>query len=232
MAADAAVFYTPTTGRTARAISVVAVVNDTNLSAAGGDNGRDQALAFGANSWVHFYLVLDGATVKSRSSATAPPTGPTLQGTESAWAYCGAIRYNGSSILVRTRMRGAWMLYDQYQFALANGAATTETAIDLASFIPPNASKVQIYSDLRVSTGLNGIGFPYTLIRAVSGSDNALAITLAKAVLTDIAIGSVTGILANTAQTLYYLIVEVGDGSDTTTLNVNIMGYVVPNGDA
>lgn len=226
MAAQVVEFYNPTTFQTTCLVSVAAVTNDVGLSA-GVDNGRDTDAVFTSSIWVHVYLVLDGATVKSRTSLTAPPTGPALQGTESAWAYVGAIRRNASNALVATRLRGATMFYENIDahLALNAGNATVETAIDLTIETPPNAVNTLVHTagtmadttqlasyGIRVITGLN---FTYGYVaQASTGTTAANAILI---------------VVPNIAQNIYYL----WNGTYTgRTLYVRIMGYTVPNGDA
>lgn len=227
LAADAVGFWNPTDKSIHTMVSVATVVN--NVGAGTANNGQDQAGAFTSSTWIHVYFVLDGVTVKTRSSLTTPANGPTLQGTESAWAYAGAVRRDASNNLVAIRIRGAWHLYDDYMTILANGAATTNTSFSTATVVPPNATTIHFYADLRVSTALNGTGNPYVLIGVAAGGVGT-AVTLSKPTATSIDIKSITAILSNVSQTLWYVITEVGDGSDTTTLNVQMMGYRIPNG--
>ena len=115
-------------------------------------NGRDAAASFSASSWVHFYWIFDPGdedtarpeNLASLSSATAPPTGPTLPTNYVYWSYAGAVRLNSSSQLTRTRIMGNKALYETHQQALTDGVATTESEVNLQSFIPPNAGYFQV----------------------------------------------------------------------------------------
>ena len=227
MAAEAAIFYNPTTGRTARVISVVAVVNDTNLSATGGDNGRDQAVAFTASSWIHFYLVLDGATVKSRSSATAPPTGPTLQGTESAWAYVGAIRYDATPALVPTHIRGSRVFYRSAQPVLDGGSAVIETAMNVASFVPPNALDYELIFSVRYANAT--VNVENTLeLRVVSGSTYLNTGFDVNAQVANISNYTNTAVvLPNVGQNFYYHWIS---NTGTRSVYIRLYAYSVANG--
>lgn len=227
MAANAAIFYNPTTGRTARIISVAAVVNDTNLSAAGGDNGRDQAVAFTASSWIHFYLVLDGATVKSRSSATAPPTGPTLQGTENAWAYVGAIRYDATPVLVRTYIRGSSVFYQTAQPILDGGSATAETTIDVAAFVPPNALNYVLATSIRYTNASVGIESRVGFRLASGVTYINTGADLATQVANVTVYTNPTVIIPNIGQSFFY-IWEVNGGTRAVFMRLYV--YRVPNG--
>lgn len=129
--------------------NVATVTND--VAAAGPvANGRDQAAAFAANSWIHFYWIWNGTTLATISSAVAPPTGPTLPAGYTHWAYIGAIRFNASSQLMQTRISGNNVYYRNNGLTqvLSGGSATGATAVDVSSFVPPNASHIFLESRL------------------------------------------------------------------------------------
>jgi hypothetical protein len=113
-----------------------------NVAAAGPTaNGRDQAGAFSASSWIHFYVIWGAGALSTVSSAVAPPTGPTLPTGYTHWEYVGAVRFNGSSQLVRTRILGDTAFYDApVTLPGSPFTATTETAISTAAQVPPNAT--------------------------------------------------------------------------------------------
>lgn len=194
-----------------------------NVSTAGpAANGRDQAGAFGASSWVHFYWIWNGATLATLSSAVAPPTGPTLPGGYTHWAYAGAVRFNGSSQLVKTRIKGDTARYEAAQSALAGGAATVETSIDLSALVPPNALRAAVKARMANSNtgGANALS-----LRLVAGTEHT-NITAAQA-----AAGPVVtyddGFLEipNIGQALLYL-----NSLATGASSVDVLGYVLPNG--
>src|SRR5882724_7227456 len=82
ISADAVVLRNPTTGQTITKTSTGTLTNDTGVAGVTA-NGRDQAGAFSASSWIHFYFIVkaDGTGLATLSSAVAPPTGPTLPAT-------------------------------------------------------------------------------------------------------------------------------------------------------
>jgi hypothetical protein len=166
LSADAVVLRNPSDGSTITKVNTGVLTNDTSVAgpAAG---GKDQAGAFAANNWIHFYFIIkaDGTGLSTLSSLTTPPTGPTLPATYTHWAYAGAVRYNATPLLIKTTMRGSWMTYtdgmNASNNALAGGAATTETAVSLAAFVPPNAKMMNLYvqHSPNGAGGFVGIGF-------------------------------------------------------------------------
>jgi hypothetical protein len=162
--ADAVVLRNPTDSTTVIRTNTGTLTNDTGLAGSAA-NGRDQAGAFVASTWLHFYFIWNGTTLATLSSTVAPPTGPTLPTGYTHWAYAGAVFYNATPLLVRTRMRGAWEYYiDGRQTALSAGAATVETAVSLTTFIPPNALA------LKIGTQSTASSLTATL-RIISGAD-------------------------------------------------------------
>lgn len=119
-------------------------VKTVNIATAGpAANGRDQAGAFAAGSWVHFYWIgkIDG-TFEGIASAAAEDVGPTLPATYTHWAYAGAVRLSAGGALLKSRIKGAWVRYEAPVSALAAGGAVVETAVSLATQVPPNALEV------------------------------------------------------------------------------------------
>lgn len=201
-----------------------------NVALAGPDpNERDQAAAFSASSWIHFYWIWNGTTLATLSSATAPPTGPSMPTGYTHWAYAGAVRFNGSSVLVTTYIKGNTAFYQVQQAALSGGTATVETAVDISAFVPPNATSVIANVVTGVTTGANGTGNPGVRFRVFTGV-NYSSLFGVKNAAADETRNDANIITPNVAQNLYYLNVEVGDGTDTTEATINILGYGLPNG--
>lgn len=217
LAANAVCFFNPTNNGIIAFTSAVSVTNNVGTSADQA-NGRDQVGAFTSSIWLHVYFVLDGTTVKSRSSTGAPPTGPTLQGTEKAWAYAGAVRRNALNNLVATQLRGAAMFYNVGQNAVTGGTASAETSVALATFVPPNAlmytSRVQTEQTVAAATTLR--------LRHTAGSDY-LSVVITTAAQNDALVVT----FPNTAtQDMFYSWTV----SPTGGLTMDVLGYCVPNG--
>ncbi len=201
-----------------------------NVSTAGSAaNGRDQAGAFSASSWIHFYWIWNGTTLATLSSTVAPTTGPTLPATYTHWAYCGAVRFDSGSALVKTRFRGSWAFYEGRINILSSGSATTETAVDISSVVPPNALECQteIVGD-NISDAVGTLTLTQ-LFRVISGSNfyalqtQLSGLGLSAATLTP---GAVVR-FPNVAQNFYYLNTNT---AGTGRLTVTFHGYANPNG--
>lgn len=202
-----------------------------NVSLAFTANGRDQAGAYSASTWLHFYFIWNGTILSTLSSTVAPPTGPTLPTGYTHWAYAGAIYYNATPLLVKTRMRGAWMEYEVVQTVLSAGSATSETSIDLTTFIPPIALQVKtLVAQYTITTSAGGVISATVVFRYVSGSTYYVVRTIrdglgAATVQTD---GDWVVIFPNLAQTLFYLWTVTTGTSQAISLYA--LGYSVPNG--
>lgn len=205
-----------------------------NVSTAGpAANGRDQAGAFSAGSWVHFYWIWNGSTLATLSSATAPPTGPTLPSGYTHWAYAGAVYFDGSSHLSLVRIKGNTVFYETQQAALSGGSATVETAVSLATLIPPNALNVRIKFQYNLTTNAGGSAASSLGLRAVSGS-TLTGLRVSTTAASNVGISDSFAQMPNISQNLYYIITS---GTDTNPANVSsrsvdihVLAYTVPNG--
>lgn len=192
-----------------------------NISTAGSvANGRDQAGAFSASSWIHFYWIWNGTTLASLSSVSA--TSPTLPSGYTHWAYCGAVRFNGSSQMLKTRFAGAMAFYEAEQTALSTGTANSETAIDLSTFIPPNSLIAILH--LNVSNGTANAGSYTSKLRIVTGTDYFI-LNIGVEVNGSNSQSDGGFLAPNVSQNIYYI-------QSVTTIRTSlfVMGYMMPNG--
>lgn len=213
--ADAVVLYRVSDGTTVLRHNPGAAIS-CNVTAAGpAINGRDQAGAFSAGSWVHFYWIWNGTTLATVASATAPPTGPAMPSGYTHWAYAGTVRFNGSSQLVATRIKGARAYYVAQQSALANGTATSTTSVSLTTLIPPNTLSYQVRVRLVGDSAATRTG----TIEVVSGTTHTSITTTnterAHAYLE----------LPNLSQAVRYY-----TSNAAATMDLDILSYTLPNG--
>jgi hypothetical protein len=180
--------------------------------------GRDQAAAFGANVFIHVYLIAkpDG-TYHLTASLTAPPTGPALPSGYSFWAYCGALRIDNSSAIIRARFRGAWTLYDAAQSVLADGRAIVETAVSVASVVPATALTWQLHA-----TGYHQTNASRFRVRIVTGQEYTPLPTVSAVA----GVARWTDTLPNVSQQFLYLVTQ--DQGATTGLNAYVRGFENP----
>jgi hypothetical protein len=126
-----------------------------NISTAGPiANGRDQAGAFSNSSWVHFYWIWNGTTLATISSATAPPTGPTLPSGYTHWAYACSVYLNSSGALRLVVCTGNTVTYGIADGGatsiLSAGQQTTMTSIDCSALVPPVRGFILLHGTLLV----------------------------------------------------------------------------------
>jgi hypothetical protein len=207
----------------------------TNNIAVQGANGRDQAAAFGASSWIHFYFIWNGTTLATLSSLSAPPTGPTLPSGYTHWGYAIPIRYNATPVLVRSYARGAWVHYQSPPTVLSNGTATTETAVSVSTVVPPNALAYSISQGgsigARIVGDSSGTAIGLAVIRITSGNNWGYVVTFND----NVALGNginkaaATMILPNIGQQFIYLW-GISNGTLADGLSLQVDSYKVPNG--
>lgn len=206
------------------------------LTAGPAANGRDQAGAFGANSWLHFYLIakVDGSGLATLSSTVAPPTGPALPSTYTHWAYCGAVRFDASSHLIAMRLGGAMAFYDITDFGgggvnrlVNNGTALTMTALDASALIPPNSRTGLFTFWMAASTASAS---PFGLLVRPTGAaqaGNYVSYVTAPGGSVYAASAITRQYPVSSAQSIDYMIDTAGSGQGAI---IDVVGYKMPNG--
>lgn len=186
-------------------------------------NGRDQAGAFSANSWVYVYFVWNGADLATVASTQLPATGPSLPAGYTHWAFATAVRWNGSSNIQTCYVRGSSVHVGRIS-ALASGTATSATAISLSSAVPPNALQAAILATLLNATA--GAGQYALNLYATSGGLNLATASIGVNAASGLARDSLAVDIPNVSQTVYYTV-----SSTAVQAVVDVLGYSVPNGD-
>lgn len=203
-----------------------------NVSTAGpAAGGRDQAGAFSASSWIHFYFIWNGSTLSTVSSTVAPPTGPTLPTGYTHWAYITVIRFNASSQLMATKVRGAGVFYNDNnsQVLLSAGTATTETSISTSTYVPPNAVTFGGYGLIIIQDSAAGVG-GFLAFRIVTAVDYLLIQKFTQvAAVVDRASAYLS--FPNISQSLFY-VWEGTPPNQTNEAYLKAINYYVPNGDS
>jgi hypothetical protein len=194
------------------------LTNDTGL-AGPASGGRDQAGAFGASTWLHFYFIWNGATLSTVSSTVAPPTGPTLPGGYTHWAYIGAVRYNATPLLVPTTMTGPYASYWARQGAY-NAVVAVETGVSVATVVPPNASMINLSMQMNSS----GAAVGTAEVRFVTGQTYHIIAAGTAAVA---GIDTAVLMIPNQSQNIFHI--ETGAPAASQAW---VLGYLMPNGGA
>lgn len=178
VSADLVQFRNPSTGAVNVVTSQGLLTCDLGTQ---GRNGRDQAGALATSAFIHLYYTWDGATVASRASNSAPPTGPTLANGETAWAYAGAVFNGAGPVLTKTRMRGADMFYEARQNVFdATVTAGSESTITYTGAVPANALSFRTFHCVNATAASEPI--KVRLITTVDwvncGNQNATAVPM------------------------------------------------------
>jgi len=194
-----------------------------------GRNGRDQAGVF-SNQWVHFYYTWDGATIATRCSVVAPPTGPTLANGETHWAYIGAIYFTTS--LRQVYIRGSKAYYQAGQAALSGGTSTSYASVSVSTLVPSNAPSFSLFG--AVSAGFtNNDWATIQLTLSSDGTNNMGNILLRAQNVNSAQSFGITGAfneMPNVSQAFYYIIGTTGALTTGATATITITSYGIPNG--
>jgi hypothetical protein len=194
-------------------------------------NGRDQAGVFSADSWVHMYWIWDGTTLASLSSATAPPTGPTLPTDYTHWCYAGAVRYTALQVIARTRIFGNTAYFDAaVTMASVNPVtASVETAVELSTIVPPNAMAFMGGMQASISATAGGVAAATVSIRSTTGN-TLFSVRPHSGTASEAGSDGSYFEFPNVSQRLFYMWVDDGANSDVRALTITIIGYRLPNG--
>jgi hypothetical protein len=193
-------------------------------------NGRDQSGAFSNSSWVHFYWIWNGTTLATLSSATAPPTGPTLPSGYTHWAYAGADYLGSGGALRRVYIKGSTVSYAaSVQVLNTTAQAASPTAINLGAVVPPNAGNVDFSQAISIAANSNGSAAITAAYQLISGTDY-----LTLRAHSSIASGSgfnYSGFsFPNVGQNIYYKLVDDNANTLNRSLIAYVRSYTVPNG--
>lgn len=204
-----------------------------NISTAGpAVNARDQAGTFGTNVWVYVYAIWNGTTLGTIASITAPPTGPTLPGGYTHWAFLTVLRVGGvaNQWLAGGVVCGSHVMHGAANAALSGGTATVETTISLSSLIPPQATSPRWYgiaTALFQDTAANVTRF--VSWRLFSGFNSYFASVVVTQVANQNFRTDSHVMFPNIGQNLIYLW-DAATGTRSAALSVT--GYQVANGDS
>ena len=213
--ADMVVLYKPSDQSTVVRNNPGTITNDIGVAGPVA-NGRDQAGAYVADSWIHFYWIWNGASLATVSSAIAPPTGPTLPSGYTHWSYAGAVRMNATSQLVKTFIQGSRAYTERANAYSGTPGAGAENTVNVAGMVPPNAVGIDLNWNARFpATANSGLTF-----RFLTGIDH-IEFRTVDATATRVA-GSVS--LPNVNQNVIFM----KDSAHVTVLDV--AGYTLPNG--
>ena len=138
--------------------------------------------------------------------------------------------FTAGSELTAVRTRGAWVYHEAAREALAAGAATSETAVSLANFVPSIAQSVKLR--VRATVEGDGVGDVNTSValRLVSGTTYlSFPLYAASAGPSYDAFIDTQLDVPNVAQNLYYLWANATN-VDVAALKIDVLGYEVPNG--
>jgi hypothetical protein len=133
-------------------ITLTSIDETNNVGTAGPIvGGRDQAGAFSASSWIHFFFIYNPTTEDVSSLSSASPTTPTLPSGYTFFVRVGAVYFNGSSQLSFTYQMGdkvtiavIWSKFDSH--------ATAVDSIDISSSVPDTAKLVHGFMGLSAGT--------------------------------------------------------------------------------
>lgn len=188
-----------------------------------GANGID-AGALAASTWYYVWVIAkpDGTIAGLGSTSSAAPTMPAGYVFK---AMITAARSDASTHFVPYRQFGAVAYFQSRQSVLSAGAATVETSVSVASFVPPIALSYRLNVDLAQGTVSPSTNNLTATVRYVSGSD-FYKLTV-RGDTTYAGNESAEIELPNVSQTFYYLL---NNGNGSPTADALITAFRMPGG--
>lgn len=208
--------------------TTVSVTPDLTASGANGlDTGGEAS-----STWYYLWVIYNPTTTTTAGLWSLSTTAPTMPAGYTYKALVSAAYNDGSSNLVSAYQRGNKVFWRGIQNALTNGAATSETAVTITSFVPAIA----------LSFVVNVQYFGGTVAVTVHTFSSTLAIRVLSSVNYHSAVyqtvgtadGEVTFIhggvveMPNVSQTLLYLS-TLGSGTDPK-VTLDIPSFTLPMG--
>lgn len=107
-------------------------------------NGRDQAGAFSAGSWVYGFVIRKSSDGTVAGLLSASATAPTMPSGYDQWAFVTAVRFDGSSLFVDYIQYGLDAFYSAWQVAFNTNltGGTTWDAVTITNFVPSAVSEL------------------------------------------------------------------------------------------
>jgi hypothetical protein len=226
-------FRDPSTGITQTSYNTSAITVDAGL-AGPVLNGRDQAAAFTAGSWIYLYALSDGnGSEGAVLSANPPSVGPNSVAGFPYVVFITALYWTSQSVIRRVVARGN-TVYETAQvsiFAYGNTAGA-EIPFSTALGCPPIALRLKARINSYISTNSGGGGTASASYRFISGLE-AKEIPLGQPVVNATAYDNEEVEFPNVGQQLFLMFsLTSGSGNISSILtNFKSIGYVVPNGD-
>lgn len=205
-----------------------------DLGAAGSvANGRDQAGALSASSWVYLYFIWNGTTLATLASATAPASfnGSTLPTGYTHWCFATALRWDGSSNLLTCYVKGRTVTYDSAFRVLNGGSAASFTAVSCASYAPPIALLTKLIFTSEGNYGALG-NYGSLNYRRTGSVSAAGTLGVGLKMLVDNVTHTISGTAEVPLSTLQQVDYKLAGAPVTGGAFIDVAGYTVPNGDA
>lgn len=187
-------------------------------------DGRDQAAAFSADTWIYLYWIVSWDDINFYTIASLnPPSyhgGPNLPTNTAPWCFIGAFRLNASGQFYATTLRGNRIYYQDGitdATVLSGGTASTATSVSVASYVPSNALDYEINWTTENTVGT----VRYSSISNVSGGVASWRQQVSAGQWQ-----SSNALIPNSSQTFYYF----QSASSALSSSINISSYSVPNG--
>lgn len=194
---------------------------------AGGTIGASKIEGGGnlANStWYYVYCYDNAGSLDFEISLTAPNNNLCTKGADSTRIYLGCFRTLSTGAPIPVRMKRGRYLYNYSGSAVADtralnaGSATANTAIDLATWVPPHTQMATIRAEV-VSTSGASINYAYIRTEGESGADEINIPVPGTSAMSAVL---VLDVITDTDQDIAYRVTNTGSAP---TVTVHVLGF-------
>lgn len=198
----------------------------TSAITAAGANGLDTG-AEAANTTYFHWVIYNPTSRTVAGLISASATAPTMPAGYTYKALASAVRNDAGSNFLPYRQVGGWCWYDTRQQVLTAGAATAETAVSTASFVPSIAQLIELNQKVVVQANA-GLGTDTVALTTISGTTQH-DIQATGAAAGQFATAGCDVILPNIGQNVYYKNTQAGSVI-SANCDLYVMGYKLPIG--
>lgn len=198
-------------------VSAVNVIVDITVSGAGGlDTGSEAS-----STWYYVWLIYNGSTVAALLSLSS--TAPTMPSGYTYKSLVGCVYNNASSNFRRFVQRDNRIQSNEVWTALAAGTASSLTAIDLSTFVPPKTPTRPVYLEALIAARRLTGDQIYTFSIHADNTDASAQFSAAAFSLTADDNGyNASSLIPIAPQTVYY---KVTSGTDQYFATLYVRGF-------
>ncbi|MDC8757504.1 phage tail protein [Janthinobacterium fluminis] len=215
----------PATGQTITRYGTGTLTADLSVV---GANGRDQVAVISGTSAVHLHYIFNPITGVTALLWSASASAPMLPAGFAFFAYATTVRYQGANVITAMMAYGSKIFYTIDSSAtrvLSGGAVTSPPSfVDCSQYVPSNAARAILRGELQISSSSTATFVLQIQVFNMQFVPIKFSIATANTAMHGAGIFEIP--LDNAGRFSYAITAGATGGA-----YVDVMGYVIPNGD-